>query len=54
MRALAGGGNRAEALRAYARCKKLLADELGVAPAPETEAIVKGLRGTTGGGARCI
>ena len=44
MRALAGGGNRAEALRAYAQCKKLLADELGVAPAPETEAIHKGLR----------
>ena len=44
IRALAGGGNRAEALRAYAQCKKLLADELGVAPPPETEAIVKGLR----------
>jgi len=44
MQALAGGGNRAEALRAYAQCKKLLADELGVAPAPETEAIVKNLR----------
>jgi hypothetical protein len=40
---LAGGGNRAEALRAYAQCQKLLADEL-VAPAPETEAIVKSLR----------
>ena len=44
MQALAGGGNRAEALRAYARCKKLLADELGVGPAPETAAIVKSLR----------
>jgi len=44
MRALAAGGNRAEALRAYARCKKLLADELDVRPSAETEAIVKRLR----------
>jgi DNA-binding SARP family transcriptional activator len=44
MRALAGGGNRAEALRSYAKCRKLLADELGVAPSPETEAIARGLR----------
>jgi DNA-binding SARP family transcriptional activator len=43
MRAHAGGGNRAEALRAYARCKKLLADELGVAPSPETQAIARAL-----------
>ena len=43
--ALADGGNRAEALRAYAQCKKLLADELDVTPARETEAIVRGLRG---------
>jgi DNA-binding SARP family transcriptional activator len=44
MRARAGAGNRAEALRAYAQCRKLLAQELGVVPAPETEAVVKGLR----------
>ena len=44
MRALAAAGNRAEALRAYAQCKKLLADELGVAPSPETEATARGLR----------
>lgn len=44
MRALADGGNRAEALRAYASCRDLLAKELGVAPSKETEAIVKGLR----------
>jgi DNA-binding SARP family transcriptional activator len=44
MRALAGGGNRAEALRAYAQCKKLLADELGVALSPETETIARSLR----------
>lgn len=29
-------GNRAEALLVYERCRKLLADELGVDPAPET------------------
>ena len=39
MRAHAGAGNRAEALRAYERCQRLLADELGVDPSPETEAI---------------
>jgi DNA-binding SARP family transcriptional activator len=44
MRAHAAGGNRAEALRAYADCKKLLADELGAAPSPETEAIARELR----------
>jgi DNA-binding SARP family transcriptional activator len=43
MRALAGAGNRAEALRAYVECRKLLAKELGVAPATETEAIARGL-----------
>jgi DNA-binding SARP family transcriptional activator len=44
MRAQAGAGNRAEALRAYAECRDLLAKALGVAPSPETEAIVKGMR----------
>jgi DNA-binding SARP family transcriptional activator len=44
MHALARGGNRAEALRVYARCQALLAAELGVAPAPETEAIARSLR----------
>lgn len=52
MRALAGGGNRAEALRAYAQCRKLLADELGVGPAPETEAIVRDLRGARASNSR--
>ena len=47
MQALAGGGNRAEALLAYARCKKLLADELGVSPAPQTDAIARALRTTS-------
>ena len=44
MRAYAAGGNRAQALRAYADCKKLLADELRVAPSPETEAIARALK----------
>jgi DNA-binding SARP family transcriptional activator len=44
MQALAGAGNRAEALRAYAECRELLAKEMGIAPSPETEAIVQDLR----------
>jgi len=32
-------GNRAEAVRTYERCRALLADELGVDPSPETEAV---------------
>jgi hypothetical protein len=39
---------------APAQCKKLFADELGIASAPQAEAIVKGLRATTGGGVRRI
>ncbi|HTK14842.1 MAG TPA: alpha/beta fold hydrolase, partial [Acidimicrobiia bacterium] len=38
IRAQAAGGNRAEALHTYERCRKLLADELGVTPSPQTEA----------------
>jgi DNA-binding SARP family transcriptional activator len=33
-----GRGNRAAALRAYERCRVILADELGVTPSPQTEA----------------
>jgi SARP family transcriptional regulator, regulator of embCAB operon len=44
MRGLAGGGNRAEALRAYAQCRDLLQKELGVAPSRETEAVLAELR----------
>jgi predicted ATPase/DNA-binding SARP family transcriptional activator len=36
MVALAGAGNRAAALRAYEDCRRLLAEELGVDPAPDT------------------
>jgi DNA-binding SARP family transcriptional activator len=32
-------GDRAQALRVYERCRHLLAEELGAAPAPETEAV---------------
>jgi SARP family transcriptional regulator, regulator of embCAB operon len=39
MRAHAAAGNRAEALRAYEQCRCLLADELGVSPSPQTEAV---------------
>jgi DNA-binding SARP family transcriptional activator len=43
--ALAAGGNRAEALRAYQRLRRSLADELGVDPSPETEAAYLDLLG---------
>jgi DNA-binding SARP family transcriptional activator len=39
MRAHAAAGNRADALRAYERCRYLLAEELGVSPSPQTEAV---------------
>ena len=39
MIAHASAGNRAEALRAYERCRCLLAEELGVSPSPQTEAV---------------
>ncbi len=39
MRAHAAVGNRAEALRVYERCRKLLSEELGVSPSPQTEAV---------------
>jgi DNA-binding SARP family transcriptional activator len=32
-------GNRAAALRAYGTCRRVLADDLGVPPSPETEAL---------------
>jgi YVTN family beta-propeller protein len=36
-------GNRAEALRVYERCRRLLAEELGAYPSPETESMYRGL-----------
>jgi YVTN family beta-propeller protein len=43
MEAHAADGNRAEALRVYERCRRLLADELGAYPSPETEAVYQRL-----------
>lgn len=46
MRLYAADGARAEALRVYERCRRLLAEELGVPPSAETEALyVELLRG---------
>jgi DNA-binding SARP family transcriptional activator/streptogramin lyase len=38
MEAHVAAGNRAEALQVYERCRRLLAEELGAYPSPETEA----------------
>ena len=43
MEAHVAAGNRAEALRVYERCRRLLADELGTYPSPETESIYRSL-----------
>ncbi|HEV3504394.1 MAG TPA: BTAD domain-containing putative transcriptional regulator, partial [Actinomycetes bacterium] len=45
MQAHAGTGNRGEALRAYERCRRLLAEQLGVNPSPSTEAAYLALLG---------
>ena len=46
MGAHAAAGNRAEALRVYERCRRMLAEEMGVSPSPETEADYVALLGT--------
>src|SRR5262249_18931821 len=43
MEAHVAAGNRAEALRVYEHCRRLLAEELGAYPSPETESIYRGL-----------
>jgi predicted ATPase/DNA-binding SARP family transcriptional activator len=45
MQALAASGERGEALRVWERCRLMLADELGVDPAPETEAVYLSILG---------
>ncbi|CAN5697801.1 hypothetical protein BH20ACT1_BH20ACT1_13610 [soil metagenome] len=45
MAALAAAGNRGAALRAYERCRRLLADALVVRPSPQTEAAYVDLLG---------
>ena len=45
MHAHAGAGNRGEALRAYERCRRVLAEQLGVNPSPATEAAYVALLG---------
>jgi YVTN family beta-propeller protein len=52
MHAHAAAGNSAEALRAYDRCRRLLADELGAYPSPETESIYRELLSTAPADAR--
>lgn len=52
MRALGASGRRDAALRAYRDCRRRLADDLGVEPAPETQAALRQLVGERGGPAR--
>jgi SARP family transcriptional regulator, regulator of embCAB operon len=43
MRAHAAAGNRAEALRVYAKCRKLFRDELGAEPSEKTADVFVGI-----------
>jgi DNA-binding SARP family transcriptional activator len=43
MRAHIAGGDRDAALRAYRSCRRLLATDLGIDPAPETQAVLANL-----------
>lgn len=48
MRAHAQAGNRAAALRAYEQCRRTLAEQLGVTPAPHTEEEYLSMLGDSG------
>jgi DNA-binding SARP family transcriptional activator len=50
MAAHAGAGRRGAALRAYEACRRLLAEELGVAPSSETQSVYAELLGEEGPG----
>jgi DNA-binding SARP family transcriptional activator len=43
MRMLAANGDRADAVRAYQKCRELLMNDLGVAPSAETEELFRAL-----------
>jgi DNA-binding SARP family transcriptional activator len=45
MKLLADHGNRAEAIRVYERCRRLLETDLGVRPTAELEALHRELLG---------
>jgi DNA-binding SARP family transcriptional activator len=47
MQVLVKKGDRAEAVRVYNECRRLLADELGVAPSDETESLRRAVLGST-------
>lgn len=49
MSSLAASGDRAEALRVYEECRRLLLDELGTDPSPQTRAVHQRVRSGTGG-----
>lgn len=54
IRALAASGDRAGAIRAFERCRTVLADELGVDPDVETTALYLDALQSGGGGARGV
>jgi SARP family transcriptional regulator, regulator of embCAB operon len=54
MEAHVAAGNRGEALRVYERCRRLLAEELGAYPSPETESIYRGLLEAPSGRAAAV
>jgi LuxR family maltose regulon positive regulatory protein len=50
MRAHAAAGRRSEAMRQYRRCERVLAEELGVRPLPETTALAETIAGARAAG----